>query len=50
MARDILWTLNSPEVYDLLVEARGWSPRRYGAWVAEQLAAALLEPGAGTTA
>jgi AcrR family transcriptional regulator len=42
-ARDVLWTLNSPEVYDLLVTERGWSPQRYGAWVADQLAAALLD-------
>jgi len=43
-ARDALWTLNSTEVHDLLVGERGWSPRRYGAWVAEQMIAALLQP------
>ena len=43
-ARDVLWTLNSPELYQLLVLERGWSARRYGKWVAEQLAAALLTP------
>ena len=43
-ARDVLWTLNSPELYQLLVVERGWSARRYGKWVAEQLAAALLTP------
>jgi AcrR family transcriptional regulator len=41
-ARDVLWTLNSPELFELLVLQRGWSPRRYGQWVADQLAAALL--------
>lgn len=41
-ARDVLWTLNSPELYQLLVVERGWSARRYGKWVAQQLAAALL--------
>jgi AcrR family transcriptional regulator len=41
-ARDVLWSLNSPEVYELLVVARGWSARRYGSWVAAALAAALL--------
>jgi AcrR family transcriptional regulator len=41
-ARDALWTLNSPELYDLLVGERGWSAQRYGRWVARQLAAALL--------
>jgi AcrR family transcriptional regulator len=42
-ARDVLWTLNSPELYQLLVVERGWSARRYGRWVAQQLAAALLD-------
>ena len=42
-ARDVLWTLNSPELFELLVLRRGWSSRRYGQWVAEQLAAALLD-------
>ena len=41
-ATDVLWTLNSPELYELLVLERGWSPRRYGGWVARQLATALL--------
>jgi AcrR family transcriptional regulator len=42
-ARDVLWTLNSTDVYDLLVGARGWSPERYGAWIAQQMIAALLD-------
>lgn len=41
-ARDILWTYNAAEVYELLVIHRGWSPPRYGRWVADALAAALL--------
>ena len=41
-ARDVLWALGSPELHDLLVSARGWSVKRYGAWVAEQMIAALL--------
>jgi AcrR family transcriptional regulator len=41
-AADVLWTLNSPDLYELLVLERGWSNRRYGQWVAHQLAAALL--------
>jgi hypothetical protein len=41
-ARDVLWSLNSPELYELLVIQRGWSSRRYGAWVAAALASALL--------
>jgi AcrR family transcriptional regulator len=27
-ARDMLWTCNSPEVYELLVLQRGWTPQR----------------------
>jgi AcrR family transcriptional regulator len=41
-ARDVLWTLNSPELYELLVLERGWSNRQYARWVAGQLTAALL--------
>jgi AcrR family transcriptional regulator len=41
-ARDVLWTLNSPELYELLVLERGWSDREYARWVASQLTAALL--------
>jgi AcrR family transcriptional regulator len=41
-ARDLLWTYNSPELYDLLVIQRGWTPQRYGRWLADTLIAALL--------
>jgi AcrR family transcriptional regulator len=41
-ARDVLWTYNSVEVFQLLVLQRGWSARRYGAWVGKQLIAALV--------
>jgi AcrR family transcriptional regulator len=41
-ARDVLWTYNSAELYQLLVLERGWSPRRYGTWIGRQLTAALL--------
>jgi AcrR family transcriptional regulator len=41
-ARDVLWTYNSVELWDLLVNQRGWSTRRWGRFVAQQLAAALL--------
>jgi AcrR family transcriptional regulator len=43
-ARDILWTMNSAELYELLVEQRSWSPRRYGEWIASTLTDALLAP------
>jgi AcrR family transcriptional regulator len=41
-ARDVLWTYNSAELFELLVVERGWTPRRYGRWVADALTAALL--------
>jgi AcrR family transcriptional regulator len=41
-ARDVLWTYNSVELYDLLVLQRGWEPKRYGRWIADALIAALL--------
>jgi hypothetical protein len=43
-ARDLLWTLNSLAVHDLLVRQRGWSPERYRDWLAAALARELL-PG-----
>jgi AcrR family transcriptional regulator len=41
-ARDVLWAHNSLELWDLLVTQRGWSRARYGTWLGQQLAAALL--------
>jgi AcrR family transcriptional regulator len=41
-ARDVLWTHNSVELWDLLVNRRGWATKRYGRWVGRQLIAALL--------
>ena len=41
-ARDVIWTYNSVELWDLLVGQRGWSPERFGTWVGRQLVAALL--------
>jgi AcrR family transcriptional regulator len=42
-ARDILWAYTSPELYQLLVLQRGWSPERYRDWTREMLIAALLQ-------
>ena len=42
-ARDVLWALNSTELYELLVERRGWDVDAYGEWVAGIMAAALLD-------
>lgn len=43
-ARDIIWTLQSAEMYDLLVLQRSWTPERYGRWIAEAMSSALLPP------
>ncbi len=32
---DVLWSMNSPEFYLLLVTDRGWSPREFGHWLAD---------------
>jgi hypothetical protein len=44
VAADVMWTCTSPELYDLLVLRRGWTPDRFGAFVATLLEAALLAP------
>ena len=41
-ARDVLWAHNSVELWDLLVNQRGWTDHRFGEWVGRQLMAALL--------
>ncbi len=43
-AGDILWTVNSLAVYNLLVLQRAWSPERYRDWIASTNTRALL-PG-----
>lgn len=40
-ARDIVWALNSPQLYQMLVGERGWSPQEYERWLATTLADAL---------
>jgi AcrR family transcriptional regulator len=49
-ARDLIWTLNSLEVWDLLVIQRGWTPSAYSAWVGRAMADAVLAGGAGPAA
>ena len=41
-AADILWTCSAPELYELLVRRRGWTPKRYSRFVAETMITALL--------
>jgi len=43
-ATDILWTCTSDELYDLLVTQRGWSPPRFGRFLADFMINALLPP------
>ncbi|HEX9373348.1 MAG TPA: hypothetical protein VF897_20210, partial [Roseiflexaceae bacterium] len=41
-AADILWTLNHPYLWQLLVGARGWGPDEYERWCADTLCTQLL--------
>ena len=43
-AAELLWTYTAPELYELLVRKRGWSPELFGTFVADALIAALLQP------
>ena len=42
-ARDLLWSTNSPELWDLLVTKRGWTPAQFGQHLADMLTVALLD-------
>ncbi len=42
VARDIVWTLSSLAVYDLLVLERGWTPEVYGEWLTASLTREIL--------
>lgn len=41
-ARDVLWLCSSPELYDLLVNRRGWSISDFSSFVTATMKAALL--------
>jgi AcrR family transcriptional regulator len=43
-ATDILWTLNHPDVWQLLVVERGWTPKQYEQWFADAACQQLLAP------
>ena len=45
-ATDILWGLNHPSLYGLLVGERGWAPERYELWLGDLLCSQLLGDGA----
>jgi AcrR family transcriptional regulator len=46
---DILWTLNHPDVWALLVGERGWSPQAYETWLARTSCTQLLALGPSPT-
>ena len=41
-ARDVLWLVTSPEIYDLLIRRRRWSLPKFSRFVADTMAGALL--------
>ena len=41
-ATDVLWALNNPDVWHLLVGLRGWTPEQYEQWCADTAVAQLL--------
>jgi AcrR family transcriptional regulator len=43
-AADLVWSMNSPEFYSLLVEQRRWSVEDYADWLADAWIRLLLEP------
>ncbi|MFL6099355.1 MAG: TetR/AcrR family transcriptional regulator [Actinomycetales bacterium] len=42
-ATDILWTLNHPDVWLLLVGARGWTPEEWETWFGDSACGQLLK-------
>lgn len=43
-ATDILWTVNHPNTWHLMVRERGWTAERYETWAAEAACRELLAP------
>ena len=41
-ATDILWTINHPNTWQLLVRERGWTPEQYERWSADTAISQLL--------
>ena len=41
-ATDVLWTLNHPNTWQMLVRERGWTPEEYERWSADAACAQLL--------
>jgi AcrR family transcriptional regulator len=49
LAADLLWTLNHPDIWLLLVGQRGWTPEQFETWLADTACAQLLAPGASSS-
>jgi AcrR family transcriptional regulator len=47
-ATDILWTINHPAVWQLLVRERGWTPDQYEQWSGDTATGQLLRPRPAT--
>jgi AcrR family transcriptional regulator len=43
-ATDILWTLNHPDLWHLLVGERGWTPEQWEQWFGDTTCSQLLRP------
>jgi hypothetical protein len=43
-ATDILWTINHPNLWHLLVGDRGWTPEQYEQWTEDLACSELLRP------
>jgi AcrR family transcriptional regulator len=48
-AGDILWVLNDPALYQLLVVQRRWTQRRFRSWLTHTMQTQLLEPADPST-
>jgi AcrR family transcriptional regulator len=46
---DVLWTLNHPDVWHLLVGERGWTPDEYERWFGDTISSQLLDPARART-
>jgi AcrR family transcriptional regulator len=44
-AADIIFSLVSPEVYQLLTAERGWTPAQWQRWITDTLTETILRPG-----
>jgi len=42
-AADVVWAMNSAELYVMLTVDRGWSPQRYERWLADSWCRLLLQ-------